>query len=74
MTTTLTWAHSDCLGSLVRLELLEHGNVCAVLANSTPNNGFFTWTPQRCGEVSTGYRLRCRSCQRGRVMKAMPSS
>ena len=65
--TDLTWAHSSCSGSSVRLELLIDGTVCTVLADSTDNDGSYSWSPTPCGETSEGYRLRITDLASGHV-------
>lgn len=58
LSTELTWTLTACCGPLVRLELVAEGSTCTVLADSLPNSGSFFWTPERCGPLATGYRLR----------------
>jgi trimeric autotransporter adhesin len=52
----LYWQSNPCYP--VRIELLQHGQVCAVLADSTENDGDFHWTVASCSLDPTEYRIR----------------
>lgn len=52
-------SEGDVCGTEVRIELLRAGEVCQVLAESAPNNGFFTWEAvEACGGEIEGYTIR----------------
>lgn len=47
--TNLRWSHTGSAAS-VGIELLKAGTVVAVVSASTPNDGFFPWTPSTGGQ------------------------
>ncbi|MCK4414822.1 MAG: hypothetical protein KAY32_14905 [Candidatus Eisenbacteria sp.] len=54
----IAWETSPCCGEYVRIELLQHGATCGIVAASTPNDGAHRWAAAGCGAESLGYRLR----------------
>ncbi len=63
---TILWDRSDC-GDSVRLELLRDEEICALIAESTPNDGLFPWTVAGCDDDATGYRVRVTDLRTGRT-------
>ncbi len=53
----IAWDPGVCTGS-VSIELLSGGNRCAVIADSTPNDGAFDWTVAPCVEPGDSFRVR----------------
>jgi hypothetical protein len=52
-------SEGEACGDEVRIELLRAGEVCQVLAENAPNNGFFVWEEvEACDEVAEGYTIR----------------
>jgi len=54
----LGWETGSCCGQLVKIELLNDGEVCEVIAASTPNDGGEPWVVERCGPLEDGYTFR----------------
>ncbi len=54
----IVWTAAGACGEMVKIELLQAGQVCQLLTAATPNDGSYTWPVQRCGEITTGYRIR----------------
>ncbi|MFH1144126.1 MAG: Ser-Thr-rich GPI-anchored membrane family protein [Candidatus Eisenbacteria bacterium] len=54
----IEWDHAGSAGPTVSLELLRDGEVCAVIAAATDNDGSFEWTAARCATASAGYHVR----------------
>ena len=61
----ITWSPTGC-DTAVMIELLLDDVVCRTLTASTPDDGSFTWTPERCGGVSSGYKIRITGAACGR--------
>ena len=57
-TVAITWSHSECCGSQVSLELLQDGGVCATIAASTSNDGYYAWPASQCADHTGGYQIR----------------
>lgn len=55
---TLRWCADGPCGSGVRIELLQHGEVCRIIATEAPNEGSLVWEAEGCSDDSTGYRIR----------------
>ncbi len=54
----LRWSHTGA-ATAVKIELLKAGAVVATVAASTPNDGFFPWTPSTGGQPNgTDFGLR----------------
>ncbi len=62
---TISWSPPGC-DTAVKIELLLNDAVCRTLDAGAPDNGSFTWTPERCGAASTGYRIRITGVTCGR--------
>lgn len=54
----ITWTRGGACGSNVRIELLNAGAVCAVIDESTENDGARTWTAAACAGESGAYAVR----------------
>ena len=54
----ISWCMQGPCGTSVRIELLRAGEVCATVADSTANDGEYTWVAQACGNDSTAYQMR----------------
>jgi len=54
----IEWFTSGECGGQVRIDLLQAGEVCQVIADRTENDGSFHWTPRRCGGYRSGYQVR----------------
>lgn len=55
---SLRWSHTGTAAS-VRIDLLKAGAVVATVSASTPNDGFFPWTPSAGGQPNgNDFRLR----------------
>jgi hypothetical protein len=53
----ITWTSAHC-GGTVKIELLLNNTVCSTISASTVDDGLVTWTAQRCGSATTGYKIR----------------
>jgi hypothetical protein len=61
---TILWTQSNC-GGPVRIELLSGGIACRVITLTTPNNGSYPWTVERCGVAEGGYTVRITDLETG---------
>ena len=57
-TANITWSSTTCCADQVRIELLQDGAVCDVLATTASNSEIFDWTVQACGTATDGYTIR----------------
>ncbi len=53
----IAWTANGTCDASVRIELLEDGLPCLTIADSTPNDGSFSWNAKRCAATSR-YRVR----------------
>jgi hypothetical protein len=67
--TELLWdVVGEACGSEVRIELLQGGEVCRVIAESAPNTGSYFWPmAMQCGGAISGYSLRVTDLTSGAV-------
>ena len=54
----ITWVASEDPADWVTIDLLRTGTLCATIADSTEDNGRFTWTAAQCGPVWDNYTVR----------------
>ncbi|MBM3317563.1 MAG: hypothetical protein FJY75_06885 [Candidatus Eisenbacteria bacterium] len=54
----IRWCADGPCGSGVRIELLQHGEPCRLIAAGAPDTGIYSWEVTSCGGDSTGYRIR----------------
>ncbi len=62
---TIAWGHSGRAGEAVKIELLQAGQVCATLAESTPNDRSLVWMAGQCAGDSCAYRVRITDLETG---------
>ena len=53
----ITWTISDC-GTQVAIELWRAGALVATIADSSDNDGSYTWTAAQVSDSTSGYRVR----------------
>jgi len=59
------WTAQGACGSACRIELLHDGAVCAVIADSTANDGSHRWVAAPWGAHETGYAVRVMDLESG---------
>ena len=52
----ISWTISDC-GTKVAIELLRAGALVATIADSSDNDGSYTWTAAQASDSTSGYRI-----------------
>ncbi len=54
----ITWTATGDCGDVVGIELLRDGVMCATIADSTENDGSYSWTAAQCDDATASYRVR----------------
>ena len=61
----ILWTRSACCDSLVTIDLLLGGEVCATIATAAPNDGSYEWTAAPCAAQSGPYTIRVLAGEEG---------
>jgi len=66
----IRWIRSTCCDSLVRIDLLLDGQVCAVIASATENDGAYDWPAAPCAQQTGPYSLRITTLESGAAIQS----
>ena len=61
----ISWDPQECAGNDARIELQYLGETCLVIAEDTPNDGSYTWTPSSAGAGAFGYQVMVTDLETG---------
>ncbi len=56
-TATIVWSAGSCCGTAVAIRLLHDGEACAVITDSTSQEGAYAWTVAACAGPGSGYQI-----------------